>query len=278
VYALETLLLPEKGPERHKLLLTKAYKKRMLEAFQALVTKRRETHVRQLYAAGKTASALPPDKVAPRLRVEPCPSYYLRTARSYSFLANFLESALGQEALQKLHGLKQGGRRAPDLHAELLRMRDLFYGFYLVSAEDIGMAPAFARGEAVDQDRCHKLASGWLDKVFEDEDLKTDTRVAVPVYIDARRGATRVWATLGVRLAKLEAGYARPPHMKPAQGKEEWKEVESFRLGTSNYLIPVDEFAEVELPHLNGLTRDELRSVCDRERTREAIVRALQGK
>ena len=48
VYALETLLLPGKGQERDKLLLTKAYKKRMLEAFQALITKRRETHVRQL--------------------------------------------------------------------------------------------------------------------------------------------------------------------------------------------------------------------------------------
>src|SRR5262249_41079784 len=47
-YALETLLLPYKGQERDKLLLTRAYKKRMLEAFQALVTKRRETHVRQL--------------------------------------------------------------------------------------------------------------------------------------------------------------------------------------------------------------------------------------
>jgi hypothetical protein len=32
-YALETLLLPEKGSEHDKLLLTKAYKKRMLEAF-----------------------------------------------------------------------------------------------------------------------------------------------------------------------------------------------------------------------------------------------------
>ena len=46
IYALETFLLPEKGEENPKLLLTKAYKKRMLEAFQALMTKRRETHVR----------------------------------------------------------------------------------------------------------------------------------------------------------------------------------------------------------------------------------------
>ena len=48
IYALETFLLPEKGEENPKLLLTKAYKKRMLEAFKALMTKRRETHVRDL--------------------------------------------------------------------------------------------------------------------------------------------------------------------------------------------------------------------------------------
>src|SRR5262249_16062412 len=102
VYALETLLLPEKGPERDKLLLTRAEKKGMLEAFQALLTKRRETHVRQLMRAVGAAEP-PPAEVAPRLRVEPCPTYYLRTARAYSFLANFLDAAVGKDGLGKLH-------------------------------------------------------------------------------------------------------------------------------------------------------------------------------
>ena len=47
VYALETLLLPEKGQETAKLLLTAEYKKRLIEAFKALVVKRRETHARR---------------------------------------------------------------------------------------------------------------------------------------------------------------------------------------------------------------------------------------
>src|SRR5205807_6530261 len=138
--------------ERDKLLLTKAYKKRMLEAFQALLTKRRETHVRQ-HGPGAAAAAEPPDNVQPRLRVEPCPSYYLRTARAYAFLANFLESAVGKDALQRLRGLKEDGERQPDLYTELGQMRELFYGLYLVSAEDIGLKPEFAADEAVDQDR-----------------------------------------------------------------------------------------------------------------------------
>ena len=64
--------------------------------------------------------------------------------------------------------------------------------------------------------------------------------------------------------------------LKPAQGAWDWQAVESFRLGKADYLIPVDEFAEVELSGSRVLTREELRSVCDREKTREAIVKALR--
>jgi hypothetical protein len=276
VYALETLLLPEKGEERDKLLLTRAYKKRMLEAFQALITKRRETHVRQLKTTMAAAAPLQlPDKVKPRLRVEPCPSYYLRTARAYAFLANFLEAALGPEPLQTLHGLRQDGPRAQSLHDELRWMRELFYGLYLVSAEDIGLKPAITAEEAVDQEHCYRLATDWLPKALGDRDLAADTRVAVPIAYDPVRKATRLWLTLGVRLAKLDASYARPPHLKPAEGGE-WKEVEPHRLEGVQHVIPVDEFAEVELRRLNVLTREELRAVCDREKTKDAILQALR--
>ena len=112
VHALETLLLPEKGEEANKLLLTKAYKKRMLEAFQALMTKRRETHARQakFAAAPEEAPLQELSSVRPRLRVEPNPTYFLRTARSYAFLANFLEATLGEETLKSLKGAPRGGR------------------------------------------------------------------------------------------------------------------------------------------------------------------------
>jgi len=277
VYALETLLLPEKGAEKDKLLLTKAYKKRMLEAFKALVTKRRETHVRELGVGMRTAAPdkLPPlDSVSPRLRVEPGPTYYLRTARAYAFLTNFLESSVGKEGLQKLHGLKKDGEREPDLYTELTRMRDLFYGLYLVSAEDIGLKPAFEADEEVDQEHCYKLAGDWLPKALADPDLTADTRVAVPIYADG--SVTRMWATLGVRLAKLEAGYARPPSLKPAQGEGTWKTAEPHQLQNAYYLIPVDEFVEVELKGNRVLTREELRAICDREKTKEAILEELR--
>jgi hypothetical protein len=259
------------------LLLAKAYKKRMLEAFQVLMTKRRETHVRQnMVAFVGSAAPPPPSNLKPRLRVEPCPSYYLRTARAYAFLSNFLEATVTAEGLKKLHGLKQGGERQPDLYAELQSQRDLFYGLYLVSCEDIGLKPKLQPDEPVEQDRCYKAADAWLAKVFDDPDLAVDTRVSVPILVDTERRVTRLWATLGVRLAKMDASYARPPKIMPADDMEaEWKEPEPHLMQTSHYLIPVEDFAELELKGFRTLTRDQLRAACDQHRTKDAIVTAL---
>jgi len=47
-------------------------------------------------------------------------------------------------------------------------------------------------------------------------------------------------------------------------------------MGTARYLIPVDEFAEVELSGLTVLTREEFRELCDKESDKEGIIAALQ--
>lgn len=120
------------------------------------------------------------------------------------------------------------------------------------------------------------LAAEWLSKAFDDPDLAIDTRVSVPIYVDPGRNVVRLWATLGVRLTRLHVSYARPPHLKPANGSLDWQPAEAFKLQAAAYLIPVDEFAEIELKGMRTLTRDELRAVCDRERTKEKIVAALR--
>ena len=43
----------------------------------------------------------------------------------------------------------------------------------------------------------------------------------------------------------------------------------------SDYLIAVDEFAEVEIPTLTPPTRNELREICDNHKTKEKIIQAL---
>src|SRR5258708_2997126 len=170
-YALETLLLPERGEENNKLLLTKTYKKRMLEAFKAQVTKHRETHLRQFPGVETGLAANPGNpvsslKMRPQLRVEPNPSYYLRTARAYAFLTSFLEVSVGKSFLQAMHGLRPDGARDLDLYNELHYQRDLFYGLYLVSAEDIGLKPNLAIDEPVKVEDCYRVANQWLPKAL----------------------------------------------------------------------------------------------------------------
>lgn len=280
VFALETLLLPSKAEETEKLLLMKSYKKRMLEAFQALITKRRETHVRQLEIATAKSEAGPPPRpksFAPRLRLEPCPTFYVRTARSYAFLENLLIAAMGKPLLESLHGRKEDGARPLHLAAELAAKKDLFYGLYLVACDDIGLAPKLDPAEVSDLDGCHHRAAAWLGQVASEPDLASDTRVAVPISVDPQRQTTRLWVTLGVRLTKLHASYARPPSIKPATGEGDWELMKPQELEGARCLIAVDEFAEVEIATLSPPTREELRKLCDTHRTKEKILEALRA-
>ncbi|MGI9518275.1 MAG: hypothetical protein ACR2NP_14565 [Pirellulaceae bacterium] len=274
VYALETLVLPERGSENQKLLLTAKYKRRLVQAFQAMITKRRETHARQL-AVGDAASAAPPKKITPRLRVEPCITYYLRTARSYAFLESFLEASVEEDALNQIHGLREGGQRELDLQTELTNIKQLFYGFHLVACEDIGLAHGITDEESVDREAAYAAAERWLNNL-EHPDLAVDTRVSVPILNDPMAGTTHLWATIGIRLVKLDAEYARAPMMRENE-QAEWQEVERHRLGDQEYVIAVDEFAEFELPGRQALTRQELRDLCDRHKTKQAIVQALSN-
>src|SRR5205807_5770153 len=127
------------------------------------------------------------------------------------------------------HGTRPNVPPTPAQEDEMHAMRHLFYGLHLVSADDLGMKPASAADEPVDAERCYKQAIDWLPKALQDEDLASHTRVSVPIVSDPMRKKTRLWLTLGVRLAKLDASYARPPHLKPAQGGE-WQPVEAHRL------------------------------------------------
>src|SRR5262249_11106500 len=176
---------------------------------------------------------------APALRIEPCPTVYLRYARAYAFLQNFLKTTVGEKALNALHGLKQDGRRTLSLSDELDYMTNLFYGLYLIAAQDIGMKPSFLPDETVDQSKCLKLANQWTAKAFEDPDLTVDTRIIVPV---SSGSLGRMLATLGVRLAKLRAWFESDPQMRMATSSQnesaEWTTPRDFK--AAEYLIPVD--------------------------------------
>jgi hypothetical protein len=283
IYALETFLLPERGRENAKLLLTKKYKLRMLEAFKAAVTKTRETHIRQMEAAA--GSAVPPSgEIKPRLRCEPNATYYLRMARSYTFARDLLSAHVPD--LNTLNGYREGGQREYALGDELENMRLLFYGLYLVSCEDIGLEPALLDGELSNQEEVRALAANWLKNWQQDEDLGVDTRVAVPIY-EVSGEYTRFWCTIGVRPMKLTAAYAKPPMWAPAEPGEsspgiktnqppDWEEVPGHQLQSETWILLTDEFAEAHRKGNQPLTRSELRDICNNNGDKQAILRALE--
>ncbi|MCC6464073.1 MAG: hypothetical protein IT463_01890 [Planctomycetes bacterium] len=277
-WTLETFLLPERGSEHAKLLLRRKYKQRMLQAFEALVTRYRETHIRQATANAAASNSPypgpPHGAVKPRLRVEPNPTYFLRVARSYAFLQHFLQQ--DGVPLDKLHGVREGGWREDTLGDELQNMRLLFCGLHLVACEDIGMVPELQPGEVPSLDQARVLASKWLEGWSTDPDLAVDTRVAVPLHGDS---SMRFWCTLGVRCVHLEARYATAPSWRPwpAEGETPapWKELRFSELEPECYVLLVDEFAEVSTRDGQTLTRTELRDACDTFATKEHIVKAL---
>ncbi len=271
VWSLEPLLRPERSAEHAKLLLARSYKKRLVGAFAALLVKHRETHWRSL---GETASmALRPGELKPRLRVEPAITYYLRTARGYAFVGGVLRDSLGEDGARSLRACADAEL---DLLGEILAMRELHYGLALVAAEDLGLPPPEAPYEPADAAAARDAAIAWLAAAFEGADAERDTRVIVPVYVDPQRDVTRSWATIGVRLAKLVVAYVELPSVRPADGSEDWRRAERHETDEAEYLLPVDEFAEVELDGRRVVTRAELRALCDEERTREDILKALE--
>jgi hypothetical protein len=278
VYALETLILSEKGEEFNKLLLSRSYKQRMLDAFKAMITKRRETHARTMKTDAMAPAARPLESIQPRLRVEPAPTYYLRTARSYQFLEQHLIKTLGPDCLKKLKGLKQSGQREQSLADELASMKQLFYGLYLVSCDDIGLKPSLGETDEVDQAKAYDSACSWLATIWSDPDMSVDTRVAVPVFFDRINQRTHLWITTGVRLTKLDTRYATPPRIRPAGSSEDWQVVEPNKLKNSLYLVAVDEFAQIELPGIRAISREELREALPSGKTREEVISILEER
>lgn len=278
-FALETFLLPERGNEKDKLLLTKLYKKRMQEAFKAILTSRRETHSRQLKGEGMGGEMLVEPEMRPRLRVEPSPTFYLRNARAYAYLQKFLTESVGEDVLSSLHGLTEDGQRAQTLGVELESMKRLFYGMYLVSREDIGLRTDLTDDERAISDDCYKHAEQWLKNPWDDPDISIDRRVSIPLAFDIERRVTRLWMIVGVRIVELNASYEISPKIRPAnEPQAAWKSVEQSKLEPQKTYIAVDEFVEIELRGKVSFNRAELRKICNRCETKDEIIKALQNK
>ena len=281
VHALETLLVPKRGEESKSLLLTGTYKRRRMEAFEALMTKRKETNVlRSKSPATIEAARLTPaplETFSPRLRLEPAPTYYLRMARSYRFLNKALHEFVPASQLTTLHGLNEQGTRKQPLLEELRDIERFFYGCYALSAEDIGLGLNVTEDEQALLGESRNIAENWLTNYIDDPDIAVDTRVIVPVAEDLKRGIISVWATPGIRFSRLKTNYVpeAPPRVRTSDG-EEWTALKPEQLREATYLLPVDEFVSVQVPSSRILNRKEFQGLCNEAKTKDEIVQRLQ--
>jgi hypothetical protein len=294
LWALETLLLPERGPESDHLLLTAAYKKKLIETFKSIITQTRETHVKQLMMGVALGMASQPIDVYPYYPVEPFPTFYLRTARGYRFLQTYLQAVLGPAFFVTAHRLHEDGAWSDEpLGTELDQVIELLYGIYILSAASVGLRPeSYLLADELadlDQEAAIARAKEWLGRWRSDPDILKDPRVIVPVARDVFAGEATYWAVLGVKAIKVFAEYV-PGYLpelvsadeeslhqySPATGSDRHCEVRGFV--PHEYLMLMEQMVEVRLGlDVSPPTRQELRALCDRYDNAEDIVAALEA-
>ena len=279
LYALETLLVPEHGPETDHLLLTVGYKKKLIDTFKSLITQTRETHVKQLggVESGSISSEPVPVDLYPKLPVEPFPTFYLRTARAYRFLGTYLQALLGPGFLDGLARLREDGSASPlPLGSELAEATGLVYGLHAVSCASLGMRPETYlladETTAVDQSAARLGANTWLAGWRTDPDVLADPRVIVPVGIT--ESGTRYWAVIGVKPLQISAEFV--PGYEPKIMGSSFCSLKSWV--PHRYDLLVEDTVEIAGSATPPPTREELRRICDEKATHDAIVAALQAR
>ncbi|WP_437738381.1 hypothetical protein [Sorangium sp. So ce1335] len=302
-WSLEPLVAPERAPEAPRVSLDRRYRELLLELSKGILTLTREAHVKQL--AVPAPSCAPPltrgrpsvvVDVLPELAAEPTASYFLRRALGYRFVRRALEGAFGADALARIERLTPDGPVGLPLSEELARMEGLFFGAAAAVAADLGMPldeamdPAFRAACAavgVLPDRDGALGSGrgrehdaqafrrW--SALEDRDVGRDVRAMVPVFYDRERRKTKAWVFLGWSAQRVLVSFQQPPAVRvlAPDGREASPSEVEVRFGVLAHDLAYPVMAEIFVDRL--LDRDELRALCDRHRTRSAIVAALEG-
>ncbi|MDF2696975.1 MAG: hypothetical protein K0S65_5358, partial [Labilithrix sp.] len=263
-HALETLLVTDKSEERSKVAFTGRYKKRLQEAFATMLVQHRETHVKQTGEGSATSS--PPARDVPDFSVEPLATVYVRHARSYVFLEKALEELYGPEFLDRTPTYDERGARGETVRQTIVRARDLFFNIYLTSAFELGMLPKLDKvGDPVPETWPSRLEAAyeWRRQLTSDPLASADVRVVVPI---ARIDGThlRYWAVIGVRTTLASYSFIKGVSLKAPEPDDELR-----------VALPTEQFLEYTASDAPP-TRDELRKICDENKTAEAIQAALE--
>lgn len=284
LYALETLLLPERSSESRHLSLTQKYRDKLVETFKSLLTQTRETHVKQVGVVTSNASSeirLQAVDIFPLLPVEAFPTFYLRSARAYAFLRTLIDAALGPQLLSTAaRTLEDGTHSDLRLGEELDAKMQLLYGLHLVSAASIGM-----RDELSDDERqrfdpavAEEAARTWIAQWQSDPEVLSDPRVSVPIASDGDARLTRNIAVVGVKLIRVSANYPKgqEPLVSSAASGFDGCVVGHF-VAFEPYMLVEQTLEFVRDIRLPPLTREALRQTLNGKHTLAAIRGVLES-
>jgi hypothetical protein len=277
-YALEPLILPAAAPESRKISRSPAYAKLCEDVFKAMLTKRRETHVKQLEIPRVGAAAPIRDEVVvvtvtPSMHAEPQVTYLRRTADAYRFVREALSATLGEGAL----GTPMYGLEEEAISDALTRVERRFRSLAALLCSELGLDPGIA-GDGLDEDAVLALgarAAKALDDKSTVAEFSYDPRMMVPVAFDLTTQKVRCWAVLGVAVRKVEISYKTMPAVavETKDGRSVDPKNLRIRSGTFWGSLPYEVWIECSVKE--PLNREEFRALCDREKTPSAIKRAL---
>jgi len=156
-------------------------------------------------------------------------------------------------------------------------MEALFRGAAAAAWRELGVVPEReVKGWSGDSAQAARRFATWRRRIARDPDVAEDARAMVPFSYDPLLKQTRVLAFLGwVRRADAQFSFYYRPRVTTAPLRFPGvRVVPQFVPRRCTLVEPV--IVETYVSRL--LDRDAFRSLCDRHRTREAIVRALGGR
>jgi hypothetical protein len=282
-WALEPLVIPDEMPEASHLDFAESYRKQLLELFKGILALTRETHIKQLEiplagAAAPSRPSRPIIHIYPELATEPLATMYLRRSQSYRFVRTVIEETFGSDALARMHRLTINGPVKENLAEELRRMEALFYGAHVAVCEQIGMpfssSPSLGSGRGTGADASEFQA--WRASLKYDLDLGRDVRMMVPVFYDVMRKKTKAWVFLGWSSRPVTVSFAKAPAAKVFDRADRQVRADSVDLTfhSAGHELAYPVTAEVYVDKI--LNRDEFRQICDRYKTRSAILANLK--
>jgi len=259
-WAIEPLAAFDRADESARVRINARYREQLEDLFKAIVALTRESHVKQLESptVGAAIRGLgdrnrrPVAYIRPELTVEPLRTYYERRAEAYVFVRRVLES---MTPLKSMRRVTSAGAVARPLDVELDEMIGLFRAAAAIAGRELGIA-------AANEDDCRVLRE-WA----KGADARSDVRMMVPVFYDIGRRRTKVWAVLGWATRRLNATFDAVPRVTVVRGDP----VVEFTTSSMTLAYPV--FAETYVSRL--LDRDEFRTHCDRYKTADRILAAL---